>query len=143
MSFQKMTNEGSTEKSQEIYETQKTSENNWTNKNQGDEKSPSNGHSNGSLKQRTVTTHRAPKPRKPVKARRKVVPDEVEDGGWGWVCVCAAAFNMGTFRGLAMAFSIVNQAMQIRYQATATATSWVYSLFSMVLFMSGKSILYC
>ena len=70
--------------------------------------------------------------------RRSMVPDQVSDGGWGWVCVFACAFNMGTFRGLAMAFSIVNQAMQIRYQATATATSWVYSFFALVLFMSGK-----
>ena len=69
---------------------------------------------------------------------RSVIPDKVSDGGWGWVCVAACAFNQAMYRGVSMSFSILFEAMRQKYGTSATSTAWVYSISGMVTMFSGK-----
>ncbi|XP_052230056.1 monocarboxylate transporter 13-like isoform X1 [Dreissena polymorpha] len=61
----------------------------------------------------------------------------VPDGGWGWMIVLGAFIVHVYIGGLMKASGIMYMKLQDRFQQSAVATAWVFSLFTTFLLMMG------
>ena len=63
---------------------------------------------------------------------------EVLEGGWGWVCVVGAALLSFLCRGILSSFTLVFEQMRRRFESSAMATAWVYSMYVTIQMCTSK-----
>ena len=60
------------------------------------------------------------------------------DGGWGWVIVVASCLSHVFCSGLGRCVGVVFVPLRQKYDASATAVSWIFSIYNTLSQIGGK-----